>query len=376
MRASGSCIAPPTCLPPREGDTSLHWNDGLELIPYKASITLSAKISPERSSLPIDFLRAKLSVALLLTLASTNTALAQPPYPIKPIRLINPFPPGGGASIIGRQIAQELTVRLGQPVVFDNRGGAGGIIGMEIAARAAPDGYTLTMSTASTVTINPLLTKVPFDPIKDFAPVSHVSNVPLLLVVHPTVAAKSTKEFIALLKAQPDKLNFASSGKGTISHLAGELFKHSAGVSMVHVPFRGGGPALVDVLGGQVQINFANILSSLPHVKGARLRGLAVTSAKRSSAIPELPTVAESALPGYEVVQWNGVLAPARTPSLIIARLNIEIERLLALPEMKSRLAADGADAAGGPPEKFAAFIRADIEKWARVIKAAQVQVD
>ncbi len=312
----------------------------------------------------------------MVGLASVTSAFAQSTYPTKPIRLINPFPPGGGATIMGRVIAQELTERLGQSVVFDNRGGAGGIIGMEIAARSAPDGYTITMATASTVTIHPLLSKVPFDPVKDFAPVSHVSNVPLLLVVHPSVAAKSTKEFIALLKAQPGKLNFASSGKGTISHLAGELFKFNTGVNMVHVPYRGGGPALVDVLGGQVQINFANILSSLPHVKGGRLRGLAVTSAKRSSAITELPTVTESGLPGYEVVQWNGVLAPARVPAAIVARLNSEIERMLALPEMKSRLAADGADAAGGPPEKFAAFIRSDIDKWTKVIKAANVQVD
>ncbi len=319
---------------------------------------------------------ATLRTALLAALASAPAALAQPAYPVKPIRLINPFPPGGGASIIGRQLAQELTERLGQPVVFDNRGGAGGIIGMEITARAAPDGYTLTMCTASTVTINPLLSKVPFDPVRDFAPVSHVSNVPLILVVHPAVAAKSTQEFIALLKAQPGKINFASSGKGTISHLAGELFKNSAGVNMVHVPFRGGGPALVDVLGGQVQVNFANILSSLPHVKGGRLRALAVTSSKRSSAIAELPTIAESSLPGYEVLQWNGMLAPARVPATIIARLNSEIERILAQPEMKSRLAADGADPAGGPPEKFAAFIRADIDKWAKVIKAAHVQAD
>jgi tripartite-type tricarboxylate transporter receptor subunit TctC len=196
------------------------------------------------------------------------------------------------------------------------------------------------------------------------------------MVVHPAVAAKSVKDFIALAKAQPGKLNFASSGKGTISHLAGELFKFNAGVNMVHVPYRGGGPALVDVLGGQVQANFANILSSLPHVKGARLRGLAVTSAKRSSAITELPTVAESGIPGYEVVQWNGMLAPARVAPVIIARLNSEIERILALPEMKTRLAADGADAIGGSPEKFSAFIRADVEKWTKVIKTANVQVD
>ena len=326
----------------------------------------------------------KMGNAALLTLllTTTSTAFAQAAstssgqaWPSKPIRLINPFPPGGGASIIGRLIAQELTERLGQSVVFDNRGGAGGVIGMEIAARAAPDGYTLTMSTASTVTIHPLLAIVPFDPLKDFAPVIHVSNVPLLLVVHPTVAAKSTKDLIALLKAQSGKLNFASSGKGTISHLAGELFKHSADVSMVHVPFRGGGPALVDVLGGQVQINFANILSSLPHVKGNRLRGLAVTSAKRSSAIPELPAIGET-LPGYDVVQWNGMLAPARVPAAIIARLNHEIERVLALPDMKSRLAADGADAVGGSSERFGAFIRADIEKWAKMIKTANVQLD
>ena len=313
--------------------------------------------------------------ALAAALACAALSVFAQEWPTKPVRLINPFPPGGGATIIGRLIAQELTERLGQSVVFDSRGGAGGIIAMEITARAAPDGYTFTMATASTVTINPLLTKTPFDPVKDFAPVSHVSNVPLVLVVHPSVNAKSTKEFIALLKAQPDKLNFASSGKGTISHLAGELFKFNTGVSMVHVPFRGGGPALVDVLGGQVQINFANILSSLPHVKGNRLRGLAVTSAKRSSAVPELPALAET-LPGYEVVQWNGVLTPARVPARIIAKVNGEIERILALPDMKLRLAADGADPAGGPSEKFAAFIRADIDKWAKVIKAARVQVD
>ena len=316
------------------------------------------------------------TLAGIVLIAAANLAAAQAAYPTKPVRLINPFPPGGGASVIGRVIAQELSERLGQSVVFDNRGGAGGIIGMEIAARAAPDGYTLTMATASTVSIHPLLSKVPFDPLKDFAPVSHVSNVPLILVVHPAVAVKSAKDFIALAKAQPGKLNFASSGKGTISHLAGELFKFNTGVNMVHVPYRGGGPALIDVVGGQVQSNFANILSSLPHVKGGRLRGLAVTSARRSSAINELPTIAESGIPGYEVVQWNGMLAPARVPSAIIARLNSEVERILQLAEMKTRLAADGADPLGGPPEKFSAFIRADIEKWAKVIKAANVQVD
>ena len=308
------------------------------------------------------------------TLFAACAAQAQP-YPTKPIRLINPFPPGGGASIIGRQIAQELSERLGQSVVFDNRGGAGGIIGMEIAANAPPDGYTLIMATASTVTIHPLLSKVPFDPVKDFAPVSHVSNVPLLLVVHPAAAAKTTKDLIAMLKTQPGKLNFASSGKGTISHLAGELFKSSTGVDMVHVPFRGGGPALVDVLGGQVQINFANILSSLPHAKGGRLRALAVTSAKRANAAPDIPAVAET-LPGYEVSQWNGLLAPARVPGAIIARLNTEIERILTLPEMKARLAADGAEPVGGSPARFAAFMRADVDKWARVIKQANVQID
>jgi tripartite-type tricarboxylate transporter receptor subunit TctC len=317
-----------------------------------------------------------LGLLALVIAGSAHAQSSNATYPTKPIRLINPFPPGGGATIIGRVIAQELTERLGQSVVFDNRGGAGGIIGMEIAARAAPDGYTLTMATASTVTINPLLSRVPFDPIKDFAPVIHVSNVPLILVVHPAVAAKSVKEFITLTKAQPGKINFASSGKGTISHLAGELFKVNTGVNMVHVPYRGGGPALVDVIGGQVQTNFANILSSLPHVKGGRLRGLAVTSAQRSSAIAELPTIAESGIPGYEVVQWNGMLAPARVPAAIVARLNTEVERALQLPEMKTRLAADGADPIGGPPEKFAAFIRADIVKWAKVIKAANVQVD
>jgi len=297
-------------------------------------------------------------------------------YPSRPLRLVVPFFPGGSPDLQGRLIAEKLRVRFGQSIVVDNRPGANGTVGMGIVARAPADGYTLIISPVGPWVVNAYLYKLPYDLRNDLAPVIQVSSVPAILAVHPSVAAKSTKEFIALLKAHPGKLNFASSGKGTISHLAGELFKNSAGVSMVHVPFRGGGPALVDVLGGQVQVNFANILSSLPHVKAGRLRGLAVTSAKRTSAIEELPTVAEAALPGYEVVQWNGVLAPARVPASIIARLNSEIERILALPEMKARLIADGADPVGGPPEKFVAFIRADIDKWAKVIKAANVTAD
>jgi tripartite-type tricarboxylate transporter receptor subunit TctC len=290
-------------------------------------------------------------------------------WPAKPIRLISPFVPGGGASLVARLVAPDLTEALGQSIVVDNRGGAGGVIGTEIAAHARPDGYTLVMGTASTISVRPLVDKVPFDPLKDLAPIIHTTTVPLVLCVHPSVPAKSVREFIALGRTREAKLNFASSGEGTISHLAGELFKMSSGVQMAHVPYKGGGQAIIDVIAGHVQVGFINILEASSQIKAERLRALAVTTAERSPVLPNVPTVAESGLAGYEVTQWSGMLAPAGTPANIIARLNAEVDKILRKPLMQERLTADGAQPGGGSPEKFAAFIKTDIAKWAKVVK-------
>lgn len=310
-------------------------------------------------------------VAALSAVSSVCGAAQADTWPSKPIRLISPFVPGGGASLVARLIGPDLGEALGQSVVVDNRGGAGGAIGSEIIARARPDGYTLGMATASTLSIRPLVDKLPFDPVKDFAPIIHTTTVPLVLVVHPSVPVKTVKEFIVLGRSREAKLNFASSGEGTISHLAAELFKISTGVQMTHVPYKGGGQAIIDVIAGQVQTGFINILEAAAQIKAERLRALAVTTAERSPALPNVPTVAESGLAGYEVTQWSGVLAPAGTPPAIIARINAEIDKILRKPVLRERLAADGAQAGGGAPDKFAAFIKADITKWSKVVKAA-----
>jgi tripartite-type tricarboxylate transporter receptor subunit TctC len=297
-------------------------------------------------------------------------------YPTKPIRLINPFPPGGGSDAVAHIVGQHLFERWGQSVVVDNRGGAGGAIGTELAARAVPDGYTLAMATASTVVINPLFNKVPFDPIKDFDAVIHTSSVPLILVVHPSVLVRSVKELIALAKSQPGKLNFSSSGEGTISHLAGELFKAMTGTNMVHVPYRGGGPARNALLGGHVQLNFANLLSAASHVKAGQLHALGVSTRKRATGMPDVPTLAEAGVPGYEVVQWNGILAPAGTPKAIIAKLNSEVNKIVASPKVQKFLVSSGAEPEGGTSGEFLAFIKADIAKWTRVIRDANLKVN
>lgn len=305
-----------------------------------------------------------------MLLAVGMTAGAQP-WPSKPIRLISPFVPGGGASLVARLIAPDLTEALGQSIVVDNRGGGGGVIGTEIAARARPDGYTLVMGTASNFSVRPLVDKVPFDPRRDFVPIIQTTTVPLVLSVHPAVPARTVKEFIALGRSREAKLNFASSGEGTISHLAAELFKMSTGVQMSHVPYKGGGQAIIDVIAGHVQLGFINILEASAQIKAERLRALAVTTAERSPVLPGVPTVAESGLAGYEVTQWSGLLAPAGTPPAIVARLNAEIDKILQKPLVRERFAADGAQTGGGSAEKFAAFIKADIEKWSKVVKTA-----
>lgn len=314
---------------------------------------------------------AGIAATLMLVMVSVQAQ----EYPTKPIRLISPFAPGGGASLVARIIGQEMGEAWGQSVVVDNRGGAGGAIGTELAARAAPDGYTLVMATASTVVIRPLVGKVPFDPVRDFTPIAFTTTVPLVLVVHPSVAAKSVRDLVALARQRDSRLNFASSGEGTISHLAGELLKSSAGINMAHVPYKGGGQAIIDIIAGHVQTGFINILEALPQVKADRLRALAVTTARRSPVMPDVPTVAEAGVAGFEVTQWSGVMGPAGMPPAIVARINAEIDRILTKPQVRDRLAGDGAQTVGGPPERLGAFIKAEIDKWSSVVKQARMTI-
>ena len=319
--------------------------------------------------------KSSMLAASVAALAITFSFAGAQPYPSKAIRMVVPFPPGGPNDILGRLIAQRLTAQVGQQVVIDNRGGAGGIIGAELAARAVADGYTLLFGGTAPLSINPWLHKqLPYDPIKDFAAVSLVGTAPSLLVTHPNVPVKTVRDLIALAKAKPGQLNFASAGIGTPPHLAGELFKSMAGVDMVHVPYKGGGPALTDLLAGQVGIYFSGISSALPFVKEGKLHGIAMTSAKRSAVMPEMPTIAESGLPGYEVGNWYAIVAPAATPQPIVARLNTEINKTLALPDVKQRFLDFAADPAGSTPGDLSAYIRSEIAKWGKVIKIAGIK--
>jgi tripartite-type tricarboxylate transporter receptor subunit TctC len=277
---------------------------------------------------------------------------------------------------VARLVAQKLSERLGQSVVVDNRPGAGSIIGTDLVAKAAPDGYTL-LVVASSITLNPSLHKtLPFDPVRDLAPITQLSAFPNMLTVHPSVPVKSVQELIALAKAKPDGLNYGSSGAGTGTHLSAELFKMMTGVQMVHVPYKGGGPAVTALLAGQVQLNFATIPSVLPHVRAGKLRAIAVTTIKRSPAAPEVPTIAESGVPGYDHGPWNGMLAPAQTPKPIIDRLNAEVLKIVHSPAMKAVLEHDGSEPVGNAPEAFAAIIKSETAKWAKVIKAAGIHAD
>ena len=296
-------------------------------------------------------------------------------YPAKPVRMIVAYPPGGGTDIVGRIVAQKLGENFGQSVVVENRGGASGNIGTEIAAHAAPDGYTILMGNVAPNAINVSLFKnLPFDPVADFAPVSLVASTPNILVVHPSVAARTVKEVIALARARPGTLNFASAGVGSSSHLAGELFRILASAEIVHVPYKGAGPAMVDVLSGQVQLYFATMPAAMPHVKSGKLAPVAVTSAKRSPALPELPTVAESGVPGYEASTWYGLLAPARTPGAVVARLQETTVKVLADAALREKLAEQGFEPVGDSPEEFGAYIKSEIAKWGKVIRDAGIQ--
>jgi tripartite-type tricarboxylate transporter receptor subunit TctC len=315
--------------------------------------------------------------ASLLAAMAPDAAMAQAAYPVKPIRFVVPFPPGGGTDILSRALAQKLSESLGQQVVIDNRPGAGGNIGADIAAKAAPDGYTLVMGQTSNLAINPtLFAKMPYDAVRDFAPVTLVTAAPLVVVVPQSSPIRSIRDLIAQARERPGSINFASPGNGTVGHLVGEMFKRQAGIDMVHVPYKGAAAALTDLLGGQVSVYFASGPVAAGQLKGGRIRAIAVTSLKRSPTMPEVPTVAESGLPGFDASSWYGVLVPAGTPRDIIARLHAESVRAMQSPDLRERMTAEGGEPIGSTPAEFAAFIRSETVKWANAIRESGAKVD
>jgi len=294
-------------------------------------------------------------------------------YPARAVRIVVPSAPGGGTDITARILAPKLSEQLGQQFVVENRAGAGTMIGGEVVARAAPDGYTLLMG-ISTLAINPATyKKVPYDALRDFAPISHVVSLPNVLVTHPSLPVKTVKELIAFSRARPGELYYASAGVGTSPHLSMELFLLMGGMKMVHVPYKGSGPGIIDIVAGHVSVMTPSILGGIPHIKSGRLRGLGVTSTKRAGGVPDIPTIAEAGLPGYEAVQWFGLLAPAATPREIVSRLHAETVRALQSAEVRNRLSADGADPVGSTPEEFAALLRGETAKWAKVVRQAGI---
>ena len=313
--------------------------------------------------------------ALLAAIVAAAPAAAQG-YPVRPVRLVVPQTPGSSTDIIARLVAQRLGDRLGQAFIVDNRAGAGSLIGIELVARAAPDGYTL-LVVASSITIHPVLhDKLSFDPIRDFAPITQLASYPNILVMNPGVPAKSVKELIQLARAKPGQLNVGSSGAGTGTHLSAELFRSMTGVQWTYIQFRGGSPALAALLGGEVQLSFATMPLVLPHARSGKLRALAVTSGRRSQAAPDLPTIAESGVPGYDHSAWNAMFAPARTPRGIVQKLNQEVRGVLATSDVRDRLLADGAEPLSSTPEEFAAVINAELVKWARIVRQTGVKAE
>ena len=321
----------------------------------------------------------KCFAAALLALCASNivTAAETPAFPSKPLRFVVPFPAGGPLDIAARVIAQEMTRNLKQPVIVDNRPGAGGNIGADFVAKAPPDGYTIVMGAVSTHAINvSLYRKLPYDPVNDFAPVTLITTIPNLLVIHPSLPATSVREFIALARSRPDQLHFASGSTGSAGHLAGELFNTMAGTRMTHVPYKGAAPAVTDLLGGHVELMFDNLASALPNVESKRLRALAVTTRQRAMHLPALPTLDESGLRGFDIGTWFGVLAPASTPREIIAVLHDEIVRALNTATAKERFSALGAVALGSTPEAFAAMIKTEIVKYEKIVRASGARAD
>ena len=320
----------------------------------------------------------RLVCAATLALAALAPAHAQgAAYPDRPVRLIVPFPPGGGNDILGRAVAQRLTESLGQQVIIDNRGGAGGIIGNAIAATSDPDGYTLCLGSMGGLAHNPALRpKLSYDPTRDFAGVSMLATSPFILVVNPAVTAANVKELIALARAKPGTLNYGSSGSGSSLHMTGELFKYTAGVNIVHVPYKGTAPALTDLIAGQVQMMFSTMPPALPHMKAGKLRALGITTLTRTKAAPEVPTIAEAGVPGFEVQNWQGIVVPAKTPAPIIERLNREIVKVLAAPAMVEVLGAQGLDPVSNTPAEFDKLIRTEIVKWRKLVQATGIRID
>ncbi|MBI4190325.1 MAG: tripartite tricarboxylate transporter substrate binding protein [Betaproteobacteria bacterium] len=308
-------------------------------------------------------------VSLLVAAASVVPATGAQVYPAKSIRLIVGFPPGGAVDIVARIVGQKLAERLGQQVVVDNRAGAGSVIASEITARAAPDGYTLLLIAAAHAVNAGFQKKLPYDPVKDFAAVMLVTSAPNVLVANPSFPAKSVTELIEIARARPGQLNFASGGSGTSAHLAGELLKQMAKIDLTHVPYKGAAPALTDVISGQIQLLFSSLPGALPQIKAGRVKAIAVTSTKRSGAAPEIPTVAESGVAGYEAANWNGMLAPAATPKPIVGKLNAEMLRVLRGTDVIDAISRQGADPRGGTPEEFEGYLKSEIAKWTKVIR-------
>ena len=324
-------------------------------------------------------LLSSLAVAAALVAALPGSTRAQDAqgFPLKPIKIVVPFAPGGKSDVLARAIGQKLTATWGQPVVVENRPGAGGNIGAEVVARAKPDGYTLLLLDVGTLTISPsMFPNLPYDPLKDLAPVTMVAVSPHALVIHPSVPANSVPELIAYGKANPGKLNFATAGNGTAVHLASEQFKAMTGIEMTNVPYKGGAQALVAMVGGEVNITLNGLLATLPHIRSGKLKALAIAGTKRSEALPELPTVSEAGVPGFQSGSWQGLLATGGTPKDVIAKLNAAVVEILNTPEMKQQLATQGAEVVADTPEQFAAFLRDDLVKWTKIVKDAGIKPD
>ena len=336
----------------------------------------NAACATNNGSYPMTGNRNKLLAAVASALALWTSGATAQPFPAKTVRMVVPFATGGGTDIIGRLVAQKLSDAWGQQMVVENRAGGGSVIGTEVVARSAPDGYTLLLTAPPFTTNAALLPKLSYDALHDFAPITLAAYAPLIVVAHPSLPVRSVKDLVAIAKARPGQLSYGSSGNGGPQHLAGELFKSMAGVDLVHVPYKGGAPATVDLVGGQVQIGFSSMLTALTFVKSGRLRPLAVTSLQRSAVMPELPTVAESGFAGYETTTWYGILTRAGTPPAVVASLNADIARVLKLPEIRDRLASEGAEVAASPPAVFAAFLQTEIERVRKLAKFTVIKLD
>ena len=310
----------------------------------------------------------------LLTAAATSAVFAQAGYPVKPVRVVVPSSAGGGTDIVARIVAPELSKRLGQQFVIENRAGAGTMIGIEVASKSPPDGYTLLMGLSTLAINSALYKKVPYDPVRDFAPITVAASSGSIIVVHPSIPVKTVKELIAFARARPGEMNYASAGTGTYPHMTMELFLSMAKLKMVHIAYKGTGPAMIDMLAGHTAVMAGTMVTTVPQIRAGRLRGLGITTTERNNAAPEIPTVAEAGLPGFESVQWYGLLAPANTPKDIVNRLHGEMVKILQQPEIRQRFAGDGADPVGNTPDQFAAYIKTELTKWAQVAREAGIK--